>query len=220
VELPSANGCTPVGVVNDTALSQRLVDSMHSTVILPSPERLPLPPRETASMVCLLHRLHPIHDLLLKRGFSDAVASRAVDVALMVGRDALSSGKAARMSGEWRAGWLWKVALNAARRAAATEPSFVSLKYEPLDRHSESRDDQALLEALRREIDKLAPKQKQAIELHGLQGLSFREAARLIGVRPATVAYRYNAGFTRLVSAMKAVTQSGHGKKSLNARAC
>jgi len=195
---------------------------MHRPVILPSPERLPLPPKETASMACLLHRLHPIHDLLLKRGFSDTAASRAVDAALMVGRDALSSGKAARMSGAWRAGWLWKVALNAARRAATTEPTFVSLKYEPAYRVSECGDDrrEALLEAMRREIDKLAPKEKQAVELHGLQGLSFREAARLIGVRPATVAYRYNAGLRRLNSAMKAVTQSGNGKKSLNARAC
>ncbi len=42
---------------------------MQRTVILPSPERLPLPPHETASLVCLLDRLHPIHDLLLKRWF-------------------------------------------------------------------------------------------------------------------------------------------------------
>jgi len=216
MESPSAVGCAPAGVVNDTAMSQeqQLADTMHRTVILASPARLPLPPREAASMVCLLHRLHPIHDLLLKRGFSDAVASRAVDEALMVGRDAISSGKAARMSAEMRAGWLWKVALNAARRAATTELSFVLLKFEPADEISERDDDrrEALLEALRREIDNLAPKQKQAVQLHGLQGLSFREAARLIGVRPGTVAYRYNAGLTRLVSAMKAVTQSGHGK--------
>jgi len=194
------------------------MDTMHRNVILPSPNRFPLPPHETASLECLLQRLHPIHDLLLKRGFSDAVASRAVDVALTVGCDALSSGKAAGMSEEWRAGWLWKVALNAARRATATEPTFVALKYEPADRLSKCGEErrEALQEALRREIDKLPPKQKQAMELHGLQGLSFREAARVIGVRHATVAYRYNAGYARLVSATKAVCQSGQNKTFLN----
>jgi len=165
-----------------------------------------------------LRRLHPIHYLLLRRGFSDAVASRAVDEVLRVGSDAISSGEAGRMSDNHRAGWLWTVAMNAAKRAVATELTFVSLKYEPADGCSECGDDrrEALLEALRREIDKLAPKQKQAIELHDLQERSFREAARLIGVSAATVAYRYHAGLRRLNSALKAVMQFGHGKKSLN----
>jgi hypothetical protein len=189
--------------------------------ILPRPDRFPLPPEKEASPDCLLGRLHTIHDLLVERKkFSDAVASRAVEVVLKEGSKALESGKAARMTGNERAGWLWRVAVNAARRAAATEPTFVAMKFEPEDRHSESRDDRrkALLEALCKEINKLPFEQKQAVELHGLQGLSFRKAARLIGVCPGTVAYRYNAGLTRLRE-LSAVIQVGLGTMSLNARA-
>jgi RNA polymerase sigma factor (sigma-70 family) len=176
----------------------------------------PLTPYRKASPKCLLRRLGHIHNLLLKRGFSDAVASRAVEVVLKVGLKAIASGKAAQMTKEDRAGWLWRVALNAARRAARTEPKFVALKVDPVDEHSWSGDEEneallerneALLKAMHREIDKLAPKQKQAIELHGLQGCSLREVARLIGVSPGTVEYRYKAGLARLASAMKAMVK-------------
>ena len=61
------------------------MDTVHRTLILPSPDRFPLPPEREASLECLLRRLHPIHELLLKRRHSDAVASRAVEVTLRVG---------------------------------------------------------------------------------------------------------------------------------------
>jgi Sigma-70, region 4 len=173
---------------------------------LSRPEGLPLPPQPAASVECLLGRLHRIHELLVRRGFSDAVASRAVEEVLRVGLKALDTGKAAGMSAERRAGWLWCVALTAARRAAAAEPVCVSLEYEPPDAHVAPPGDEhdAFGEALREAVDCLPARQRQAVELHGLQGLSLRDAARQMGVRPSTVGHHYRAGLGRLASALHA----------------
>jgi DNA-directed RNA polymerase specialized sigma24 family protein len=214
-ELETANHCLPVGPTGPL-LSMRPDARSRSKDVAQAaehgaarlgklPNRFPLLPHPTASLECLLDRLHPIHELLLRRRFTDAVASQAVDMVLDVGRNALSSGKAAQMRDEHRVAWLWKVALNAARRAAVIEPTFVSLQWEPEHVNSEGHEEQRelFLEILRNEIGKLAPKQQRAVELHGLQGLSLRQAARLIGVHPETVAYRYKGGIKGLVSAVK-----------------
>ena len=64
------------------------------------------------------------------------------------------------MTAETRAGWLWKVAFNTARRAAATELKAVSLMVDPVDRLFKSNYDQDVLETLRRAIDSLPVQSK------------------------------------------------------------
>ena len=192
-------------------------------VILPTQGRLdnsagslPLPPSSLASLDCLLGRLHRIHEQLLLRGFGDTVASRAVDAVLKIGLRALSSGKAARMSSEERAAWIWTVAVNAARRAASTEIPFVSLNYEPPDSRPYVKHDEhdELWKVVSEQIDRLPYRQRQAIILHGLQRLSFRKAAREMGVRPSTVGHHYHAGIARLASALSALDGQVHSEKS------
>jgi DNA-directed RNA polymerase specialized sigma24 family protein len=191
----------------------------------PGPEDFPLPPEPEASKECLLGRLHLIHERLVSRGFSDAVASRAVDVALDVGKKALASGKAGRMDGGQRAGWLWTVALTAAKRAAAGELIFLPLKMEPAYSHAllTDGDDDALAKAVRKGLDRLPPEQKQAVELHVMQGLSIRAAAREMGVRASTAERRCRAGISRLKASLASVSEAARGEKippDSGARAC
>lgn len=164
----------------------------------PDPDRMPLPPRRVASRKCLLERLHRIHALLVRRGFSDAVASFAVEKVLSVGLKALKTGKADSKSPEQRAGWLWRVAIKSARRAAAKEIALVPLGYEPPDIYRSSPEDDAFWEALRNAVDSLPPRQKEAVELHLLQGRSLREAAAEMGIKASTVSSYFKAARVRL----------------------
>lgn len=181
-----------------------------------SSEKLPLPPNPSATVDCLVGRLHRIHELLLRRRFSDHVASKAVDEVLDVGQKAISSGKAARMSGKQRAAWLWTVALNAARRASSREIAFISLTLEPIDFRGRMAEPECaeLCKALRQEIDLLTERQKQAVVLHGLQSVSYRMAAREMGVCASTVGHHYNAGIASLMSALRAMIGKVQKEKS------
>ena len=213
----------PATTLNGRAEADRTerMDGARGNGIPPRQQGLPLPPQASASLDCLLGRLHRIHDLLLDRGFSDAVASRAVEGVLRVGMKALDTGKAAGMSAERRAGWLWKVAMTGARRAATQEFVFVSLEHEPPDIHSGLPGDErdTLWEALREAVDCLPHRQKQALELHGLQQLSLRETARRMGVRPSTVEHHYRAGMCRLASTLNPMIESADGEKCPTTRA-
>jgi hypothetical protein len=177
----------------------------------PRPEDLPLPPQPSASLECLLTRLPRIHVLLLRRGFSDAVVWSAVDEVLDIGRKALETGKAAGMSDAQRAGWLWKAALHAACRAVAKEPAFVSLTFEPPNNHRLSVDDDEgpLFAVLRRELDCLPEKKRQAVILCALEGLSLRDGARAMGVCPSTVEYHLKSGCAQLAQALSGYLPRG-----------
>jgi DNA-directed RNA polymerase specialized sigma24 family protein len=167
---------------------------------------LPLLPHPEATLECLLSRLHRIHALLLRRGFSDAVASRAVEEVLRVGMKALENGKAARMSPEHRAGWLWRVAVRAARRGAVREVVRFPLSFDPPDNHSRpSEEVTPLLLALYEAVDHLPERQRRAIELHFFQGLSVRQAARETGVRESTAAYHLREARASLVRTLSAL---------------
>ncbi|HYV36633.1 MAG TPA: hypothetical protein VE988_13065 [Gemmataceae bacterium] len=165
---------------------------------------MPIAPEPVASLECLLSRLHPIHALLTSRRFSDAVASQAVDEVLEVGRKALASGKAAQMTEVHRAGWIWKVAITAACRAARKEPAFVALTREPAVQCFDCDDaPQVELNAmLLGELDKLCPEDKQAVVLRCLENLSLRSAGRAANCPPSTIAYRYDRAIARLRAAL------------------
>lgn len=164
-----------------------------------APNQMPLSPRPDASMECLFGRLHRIHALLVHRGFSDAVASRAVEEVLEVGRQAINSGKAASMSPEQRAGWLWTLAKRAALRAAKKEVPRVSLTYDPPDYRLPAVDHhRPSAIAVRRAIARLPAQQRTAVTLCILLGLTRRQAAREMGIKVSTVCCSLRAAFTRL----------------------
>lgn len=161
--------------------------------------RLPLPPRPSASLECLIDRLDRIYSLLRKRNFSDSAALSGCDAALDAGMKALATGQAGRMSARRRAGWLWTLAKRAALKAAKKEIPLVSLKLEPEDYRcagDEEKYDGSI--AVQQAVDRLPDRQRMAVTLCVLQGLTREQAAREMGIKTATVCRRLNAAFARL----------------------
>ena len=179
--------------------------------------RLPLQPNPQASLTCLLGRLDTIHRRLVARGFRDAVAHRAIDQVLHAGQRLLASGRAQGMTCEQRAGWLWRVALSAARRAAARELAFARLVYDPVDDRGNSRheDREAVLAAVRGAVAALPEKQRRAGVLHVFQGLSGRAAARQMGIAPSGFFRHYQAALARL-EALLSTCRDGRFRREID----
>jgi hypothetical protein len=60
-------------------------------------------------------------------------------------------------------------------------------------------------------MERLPARQKWAIKLRGLIGLSLRAAARVMGIRPSTFEHDYRAGLNGLARVLKAVAKSNSG---------
>jgi DNA-directed RNA polymerase specialized sigma24 family protein len=123
-----------------------------------------------------------------------------------VGKKALETGKAAHMSAEHWARWLWKVAMQAAQRFAAREVVRSPLSFDPPDNYPlPSEGESPLLLALHEAVDHLPERQRQAVKLHFFQGLSVRAAARAMGLGGSTVEYHLVKAYVSLARILSAL---------------
>jgi RNA polymerase sigma factor (sigma-70 family) len=143
---------------------------------------------------CLATRVPRIENFLRRRGFSEAVVACAVDRTIRIAESYLDTGRAHRL--QHRVAWLYAVARREAAKAALLQPTFFSLDRTHLEllqrRRGEDAEErqQAVRQAVEAALRRLTVKQRRAVELHFLQGNSLREAARLLGVSPGSLAGR------------------------------
>jgi RNA polymerase sigma factor (sigma-70 family) len=156
---------------------------------------------------CLATRVPRIENFLRKRGFSEDVVARAVDRTIQIATCWLDTGRAHRL--QHRVAWLYAVARREAAKAAMRQPTFFSLDRTHLEspqrRRGEDAEErqQAVRQAVEAALRRLTVKQRQAVELYFLQGNSLREAARLIGVSPGSLAGRLSLARARLARILR-----------------
>ena len=162
-------------------------------------EHLPLRPQPLASPECLVGRLDRIYYLLRRMGFSDDAATSGCDAALLKGLEALTTGKAERMSPRHRAAWLWIWARGTAVRTARQEMRNKYLTYDPEDRRMPAVDhENPNATAVWQAIEQLPERQRAAVTLCFIESLSRAEAAEIMGISVATVCRRLSDAFVRL----------------------
>jgi RNA polymerase sigma factor (sigma-70 family) len=151
---------------------------------------------------CLATRVPRIENYLRKRGFSEDVVSRAVDRTIRIATRCLDTGRAHRL--QHRVAWLYEVARREATREAMRARTFISLDRTHLELPQQGQDEdaeerqQAVRQAVEAALSRLTVKQKVAIEVRFLQGNSLRDAARLLGVSPSSLAGRLYLALKRL----------------------
>jgi RNA polymerase sigma factor (sigma-70 family) len=145
----------------------------------------PRPPtRGGPTRECLVERLPRLTSFLRGRGFSRHVAETAALEAVAVATRYLDTGRAHQL--RHRVAWLYTVAYFAAVRAARADPPCVCVPIEELERFLRTRrstgPDPALTSAVQEALSVLSRRQRRAVELYVLGGLSFRDAADALGV--------------------------------------
>ena len=99
----------------------------------------------------------------------------------------------------YRDGWLLRVAANLAIDRMRRRPPQLSAKHEP-----EFEDGVDLRLALNAALSTLAPRQRQAIALHYLAGLTDREVAEVLGISLGSVKTHIHRGIAGLRARMGA----------------
>lgn len=122
--------------------------------------------------------------------FSDAVAEAAVDEVVLVAVKAVQSGKAETLSN--LAGWIWKVALTAARRHAKHESRYASADVTNFVFCWPERGEDAnpVMIALWEAFKKLPDDEQMAVRLHVLDEKSIAKVAKEMGLCVGSVRYR------------------------------
>ncbi len=147
----------------------------------------------------LFRRLSPsLMGLLRGRGFALEEAldlQQTVFLQLHRGRDSFRPGARLRP-------WLYAIARNAGHALRSRSRAPVLAAQPRLESQCEAvearlvRDEQRKL--VREALARLPGPQRQAIELHWLQGMDFREVAQLVGSTPGAVKLRAHRGRQRL----------------------
>ena len=151
---------------------------------------------------CLVQRLKELAPLLYRR-LPAYAADCGLDAARRAGMNYIrrvEEGTACDLKNG--TAYLRKVAFRAAWRLQNEEPPTVSLWFAVAKPQDQEEDPAAKYADLHAAIASLPPRQRQAIALHFIEGVSVRQAAREMGVSPQTVSRYMERGLTNLRKAL------------------
>jgi len=155
---------------------------------------------DSPTLECLACRVPRLHNYLLRRGFEDHVAAKAVEKTVKVAEKYLADGRAHTLRRP--VPWLYRVAFNAAVRISTTEVRCTSLTNaipsRPADHDAVDRQTSKMHALLQDGISLLSFKQQQAIKCRFVLGLAIREAALMMNISVATYRVHLNRAYTNL----------------------
>jgi DNA-directed RNA polymerase specialized sigma24 family protein len=145
---------------------------------------------------CLLAHIEVVRRVLRRMGFSDHAIEQAITVIYRAAMPYITGRKLCVIQN--RRAWVFKVAIRAARRAAARELRYYLV--EPAIMVATTQDVQTgeVLFDLDEVLRQLTELQREAIERFVLRGQSIREAARIMGICPGTLSGHLSAAKKRL----------------------
>lgn len=165
---------------------------------------------------CVFQRCQEFYDALIRRGFSDDVATRAVEVSERVALAAIDSGKARLLPNRTR--WMWKVAKTAANRLAKKGPICVPLNEDWLiDRRQpeELIDVKAAWkrsEKIEAAIRELSERQCTAIMLVRFERFSLGDAAKAMNICVGALRQHLNRAQERLADVLSLLLREMHSE--------
>ena len=112
------------------------------------------------------------------------------------------------------AAYLRKIAFRAARRLQSEEPSTVPIWLAVAKPQDQEEDPTAKYADLHAAIASLPRRQRQAVALYFIEGMSVREAAHEMGVAPQTVSQYVERGLTNLRKALSEKTSDRAGARA------
>jgi RNA polymerase sigma-70 factor (ECF subfamily) len=176
------------------------------------------PDEIAAKAECLLGHLGVVERVLRCKGFTESAIEHAVTAVYRAAMPYILGIKTCLIDN--RRAWVFKVAIRAAKRAAMRE-----VRYTPVEPAilAATLQDAAVDEEefdIRHVLSQLTEQQSEAVGLCVLDGMSYRDAARSMGISPGTLCRHLQAAKKRLAEILAShVAHNGSDNSEISAGA-